>query len=752
MESRERIDKPRIRRRIGDSIIPSTPSSLSSPGVGIDDVPKASLKKENSNDGDKDAYSETKDGKDLELEITNQLEEHLTNRRHCKIVSFIEDVDLDEATDHRKNISGGDGEDDDCSSNPDDSNNVVMEEEGRGRGGKNSVSTHRYRVLERRESSMSAMAHASRVRHHVFRKMYKPVRALLPHNRTEETWEGDSDAGGREGVTVEGAQDQRIVSGSLRRLYLEKRRLARGAGESMLDIHTRRQYTLKSSRGQEENPLYFRLLRMFGLRLEWDDTNGTTRLTFCSLSFEQVVIDYLHWCFRSSFMSVLLSAFLGFLALTLLFALAIWILGHKHPKCIGGVDFETDYFTDAYHLSWTTFSTVGYGTIHSAISTEHSVIRKCTGITIIVSLEAFVGVLFASCVVAITFAKVGRTQSFAQVVFSDPIVVRYGSGVMVEHGEDSHVNGHEHNRRNSKNGNHQSRRHTHRGSNISDFGTAEDAFVDETQLLPCPILEFQLVNRLCDVPVGQIMDATIRMVASVNGDQAINTDQNLKAKKKRKKKGSKGRPGSKSMHKFSSFISLGDGTVRTIENKHLFKSFSMPSSLPRSYEEDAAGYLVPQRIFSRLEVETQNHPFIQHTWIVRHILDENSPILVPRVREAIQLCGGRWPKALCELKSVKSAILFDQILVSFNGTSNADGKTVYAHKVYEYGSLVVGYRFVNMLYRSKRRGRALRTDARLINDVTEQAGGGGEPLQDVTLLCHESTNPILRSTISVIDL
>jgi hypothetical protein len=70
------------------------------------------------------------------------------------------------------------------------------------------------------------------------------------------------------------------------------------------------------------------------------------------------VIKYLHWTFRSSFMAVFLSAAVAFIVLTIIFALFIWGLGRANPTCIGGVDFESDYFTDAYALSWTTFSTV----------------------------------------------------------------------------------------------------------------------------------------------------------------------------------------------------------------------------------------------------------------------------------------------------------------------------------------------------------------------------------------------------------
>jgi hypothetical protein len=51
----------------------------------------------------------------------------------------------------------------------------------------------------------------------------------------------------------------------------------------------------------------------------------------------------------------------GFLFLTMFFALFIWIAGTYNPECVGGVDFAANgnnYFTDAFILSWTTFATV----------------------------------------------------------------------------------------------------------------------------------------------------------------------------------------------------------------------------------------------------------------------------------------------------------------------------------------------------------------------------------------------------------
>ena len=85
---------------------------------------------------------------------------------------------------------------------------------------------------------------------------------------------------------------------------------------------------------------------------------------------------------------------------------------------------------DAYALSWTTFSTVGYGLVYPSTSaTVENNVRQCTVVTLFATLESFIGMLFASCCLAIIVSKVTRNQSFAQVQFSDPMLIRYGQGL-----------------------------------------------------------------------------------------------------------------------------------------------------------------------------------------------------------------------------------------------------------------------------------------------------------------------------------
>lgn len=90
--------------------------------------------------------------------------------------------------------------------------------------------------------------------------------------------------------------------------------------------------------------------------------SGCCRCCFCPRIFEgRVATKFLHWSFRSTFVVVFGCAAIGWLALTFLFAFFIYILGELQPYCIGSVYSHKDSpnpFSDAYELSWTTFSTV----------------------------------------------------------------------------------------------------------------------------------------------------------------------------------------------------------------------------------------------------------------------------------------------------------------------------------------------------------------------------------------------------------
>jgi hypothetical protein len=72
--------------------------------------------------------------------------------------------------------------------------------------------------------------------------------------------------------------------------------------------------------------------------------------------------------FRQTIPTVILTATLGFFILTTIFGLFIWKAGFRHPECVVVMDGHYDpmHFTDAYMLSWTTFTTVVRSTISIA--------------------------------------------------------------------------------------------------------------------------------------------------------------------------------------------------------------------------------------------------------------------------------------------------------------------------------------------------------------------------------------------------
>jgi hypothetical protein len=320
-------------------------------------------------------------------------------------------------------------------------------------------------------------------------------------------------------------------------------------------------------------------------------------------------------------------------------------------------------------------------------------------------MESFVGILFASVCGAIVFAKVTRIASFAQVVFSDAIVIRYGEGV-------SNVDNDEN----------------------SENEEAEKSEEIKLSKLPCPLLEFRVINRLHSELGGEIIDATMNIVASIDENQASNALRNsTNSTRRRGKKGKRrgGRRGvSRKNYASAEFKPVTQRKYNSVRDQLHTMFASAARKNNQRMDEDPTGMIVPRRIFAKLEIESPEHPFFKRVWLARHPLNHHSPLLRQEARELVRLNGGHWPHELNNAEAVKASVHFDQILVSLSGTSNVDANSVYAQKVYEFVDVCVGYRFINLLYRDERDGR-LAVDPSLLNDVTEQNGGGGENLNAV---------------------
>jgi hypothetical protein len=338
---------------------------------------------------------------------------------------------------------------------------------------------------------------------------------------------------------------------------------------------------------------------------------------------------------------------------------------------------------------------VGYGSTYPALGYENHNPTHCFFINFICSLESLWGVLYSGFCGAILFGKVLRIQSQAQVIFSDPICVRYGTGV-IENEQD-----------------------------------------EETAKFPCPVLEFRIVNRLFNELGGEIMDATLNVVANIDADDSDPTQRNsiepdrstsnLSSSNAETASDHSGATSDRSFHTSGIRKRFAQSSITHAGNKILKTLASRRGD--KAIDEDPSTRLASKHIFAKMLIEAADHPFFKRVWLARHVLDENSPILKHRVRRLIRNNDGFWPERLNSHQDIRGSLRFNQILVSLNGVSNVSASDVYAQKIYDFVDINVGYQFVNILYKDGDDG-TLGVDTDLLNDVREQQGGGGEPLFD----------------------
>eukprot|EP00567_Pseudictyota_dubia_P004568 CAMPEP_0197442998 /NCGR_PEP_ID=MMETSP1175-20131217/8874_1 /TAXON_ID=1003142 /ORGANISM="Triceratium dubium, Strain CCMP147" /LENGTH=692 /DNA_ID=CAMNT_0042973575 /DNA_START=83 /DNA_END=2161 /DNA_ORIENTATION=- len=471
------------------------------------------------------------------------------------------------------------------------------------------------------------------------------------------------------------------------------------------------------------------------------------------------IASYLRWTFRISFSVLFLSLVVAFVVLTLVYAGLIMWSGSNRPQCIASaafIDWESytnnQRFADAYQLSWTTFSTVGYGLIYPESSAGNPDQKGCIGIKILCSSEAFFGVLFAGFAGAILYGKVSRLQSFAQVVFTDPIVIRFGSGVAGERDDDDDDEEEE------DTGDEQWKGDEEEGAQAGGERSkhAHAHF---------PILEFRIANCLNGTPKGEIMDATLNCIASTDARHAcpeilktVDAPREggkgwLRRRRKSSLKSSMKRSSddngrSSSLH--SSAVGGPDGGDPLNNTESTPLSMVTPKSstgsltgadsslgvnpdlalLRKSSHQamDEGSALAPRRIFSKMDIQTDSHPFFKRVWLARHVLDEHSPVLTNQAKKMIRKNKGHWPEELNSYQAIRDSIRFNQIIVSLSGTCNVNGASVYAQKIYHYVDIIVGYKFATVLFRD--RDGMLKVDMDLIDDVQEQDGDDkAEPLK-----------------------
>jgi len=216
----------------------------------------------------------------------------------------------------------------------------------------------------------------------------------------------------------------------------------------------------------------------------------------------KAVVAYLNWTSKSAFISVFISFLVGFIAAVMAFSIFLKLAGNQYPGCIVVADDQfgsvsSSEFYDAFSLSWTTFTTVGYGAVYVATGVDYNKQEDCILIQIICTVESFFGLIFSGMCTAIMFGKIGRIQSHAQVAFSDVICVIFAK---------------------KKNDGHECNCCDANGKN--EDGNDKDNIPQDspTSILACPELRIQMVNELFNDTGGEIFDASLKLLATHEPD------------------------------------------------------------------------------------------------------------------------------------------------------------------------------------------------------------------------------------------
>lgn len=289
--------------------------------------------------------------------------------------------------------------------------------------------------------------------------------------------------------------------------------------------------------------------------------------------------------------------------------------------------------------------------------------RVCFWLQFLCTLEAFVGVVFSSICGALIFAKVVRIQALAPVLFSDPMIVRYGPGV-------------------------------------------QKAFCKDcpSGKIPCPVLSFRLANVYTNRQGGELIDTKLKLKAIFhNGKGDLNLEEGDSK---------------------SSEHMILDENPNNYEEEEDDISICMVKQSSVIIEEDPGSNFDVQRTFLSIDVDSAENPYFKRIWTVNHVLDQKSPLIVPHVQRRILENQGYWPAYLNDAESVRASINFDQIFVELDGISVVSADKVYAQHMYNYTDMNIGFEFMPVLYRSARKGLNIRYD--MLGDVTEQKGGGSE--------------------------
>jgi len=228
-------------------------------------------------------------------------------------------------------------------------------------------------------------------------------------------------------------------------------------------------------------------------------------------------------------------------------------------------------------------------------------------------------------------------------------------------------------------------RYKYESATIDEDGVVtHDNPVESGRKIDCPRLFFRVINCGGNVGRGNIVDAA--MSGFVIFQRQVNKSKNLKK------------------------ASTQLGVMQTERDKN---------------EENTTTY---NRKFHAIDIQPSTHPYFQMDWVAYHTLDQNSPLLKPRIRKMIEENGGYWPRELNNVVGIRRSLdEFEQLMLSISGTSQATGASVTARRTYNFDTIIVGYRFAEVIEYSKEKGFSI--NSKYINNLKEDYVGSGEAME-----------------------
>jgi len=428
-----------------------------------------------------------------------------------------------------------------------------------------------------------------------------------------------------------------------------------------------------------------------------------------TFKFETVLL----WFYKTTFIRMILAFVAIYFFLIFLFAIilnlaASWAFHLREEICITGFELErvltsSSNWDVTFELSWTTFSTVGYGTTSVPANID------CQGVRYLLTCVAFFGVIYSGFCAAVLFNKIQRLHQRAHVTFGSCVCLIYGSGLtrgIMSFEED-----------------------------VEDQALPQHGqdFVDNP--IGCPYLEFRCVNDRAVQGGGEVirsslecmifvLEATLDSEETVRLDQ-INTDE------------SSSRPLPRASFWWSN---NSPSSNRSASSNHSAEDAdSMEAGVSSDLRSEGATSralrVEVKRAYKKLPIYPNRHPyFSKGVWHFRHVLDASSPLLKREVRSRIHTLG-KWPADLNDPQSIRECLSpnVKEIFLTFSGTSNLTADYVFLEHSYKMHDIFVGWKFAGMVYLKEsdedtKDQFGIELDMSLLHDIVPQDGGGEEPI------------------------